>query len=121
MDQSKLAQKLFNLSEEIKRLFYHVVFLQVCSGYSIIPDGFTVKTRPCIGKPRNKQMSNWEVELNNVELKLRDLVLYEYVEKLFKSEETFNCLFEEFLIQDDCLLKVEDIWKNMERFCDEGN
>ena len=37
---------------------------------------------------------------------MRDLVLYEYVEKLFKSEETFNCLFEEFLVQDDWLLKV---------------
>ena len=41
-------------------------------------------------------MSDWEGELTNVESKLRDLVLYEYVEKLFKSEETFNCLFEEY-------------------------
>ena len=51
-------------------------------------------------------MSGWEGELTNVESKLRDLVLYEYVEKLFQSEETFNCLFEEFLVQDDWLLKV---------------
>ena len=51
-------------------------------------------------------MSDWESELINVESKLRDLVLYEYVEKLFKSEETFNCLFEKLLIQDDWLLKV---------------
>ena len=51
-------------------------------------------------------MSDWEGELINVESKLRVLVLYEYVEKLFKSEETFNCLFEEFLVQDDWLLKV---------------
>ena len=39
-------------------------------------------------------MSDWQGELNNVELsKLCDLVLYEYVEKLFKSEETFNLTF----------------------------
>ena len=50
-------------------------------------------------------MSGWEGDLTNVESKLRDLVLYAYVEKLFKSEETFNCLFE-LLIQDDWLLKV---------------
>ena len=62
-------------------------------------------------------MSGWEGDLTNVESKLRDLVLYAYVEKLFKSEETFNCLFE-LLIQDDWLLKVRDIWKKMERFCD---
>ena len=61
---------------------------------------------PCIGKPSKKLMSGWEGELTNVESKLRDLVLYEYVEKLFQSEETFNCLFEEFLVQDDWLLKV---------------
>ena len=51
-------------------------------------------------------MSDWEGELVNVESKLRDLVLYAYAENLFKSEETFNCLFEELLIQDDWLLKV---------------
>ena len=45
-------------------------------------------------------------ELIKVESKLHDLVLYEYVEKLVKSEKTFNCLFEEFLVQDDWLLKV---------------
>ena len=51
-------------------------------------------------------MSDWESELINVESKLCDLVLYAYVEKLFKSEETFNCLFEELLMEDDWLLKV---------------
>ena len=106
MDQTKLAQQLFNLSEEIYGLFYHIVFLQVRSAYSIIPDGFTVNKNLCIGKPSIKFMSHWEGELVNVKSKLHDLVLYAYVEKLFKSEETFNCLFEQLLIQDDWLLKV---------------
>ena len=44
-----------------------------------------------------------------------DLVLYEYVEKLLKSEETFNCLFEEFLIQDDWLLKVREHLEKYEK------
>ena len=106
MDETKPAQQVFNLSEEIYLLFYHIVFLQVCSGYSITPDNFTGNKNPCIGKPSKKFRSDWEGELINVELKLRDLVLYAYVEKVFKSEETFNCLFEELLIQDDWLLKV---------------
>ena len=80
--------------------------MQICSTYSIIPDGFTVNKNLCISKPSKKLMSDWEGELINVESKLCNLVLYEYVEKLFKSEETFNCLFEEFLVQDDWLLKV---------------
>ena len=81
MDQSKRAQQLFNLSEEIYHIFYYTVFLQVCSSYSIIPDGFTT----------NKG------ELSNLESKLHDLV---------PDEEEFDCLFEEFLIQGDWLLKV---------------
>ena len=36
----------------------------------------------CTVKPKKKLMSTWQVELNNVESKLRDLVLYEFVEKL---------------------------------------
>ena len=61
IDQGKLAQQLFNLSEEIYRLFYHTVFLQVCSAYSVIPDGFIVNKNPFIGKPSKKLMSGWEV------------------------------------------------------------
>ena len=80
--------------------------MQVYSAYSIIRDGFTINKNPCIGKPSKKLMSDWEGELINVESKLRELVLYEYVEKLFKSEETFNCSFQVFLVQDDWLLKV---------------
>ena len=83
MDHTKLAHQLFNLSEEIYLLFCHIVFFQVCDAYSIIPDGFTVNKNPCIGKPSKKLMSDWESELLNVESKLRDLVLCEYVEKLF--------------------------------------
>ena len=60
MDQTNLAQQLFNLLEEIYRLFY-IVFLQVYSAYSIIPNGFTVNKNPCIDKPSKKLMSDWEV------------------------------------------------------------
>ena len=45
-------------------------------------------------------------ELKNAKSKLRDLVLDEYVEKLFKSEEAFNCLFQKVFSQDYYLLTV---------------
>ena len=61
MDQTKLTQPLFDLSEEIYRLFYQIVFSQVCSAYTIIPDGFTVNKNPCIGKPSRKLMPHWKV------------------------------------------------------------
>ena len=57
MDQTKLAQQLFNLSEETYRLLYHIVFSQVCSACGIIPDGFAMNKNPCIGKPSKKLMS----------------------------------------------------------------
>ena len=65
-DQTKPVQHLFNLSEERYCLFYHIASLQVCSTYSIIPEDFTVKKNPCIGKASKKLISDWEGELINV-------------------------------------------------------
>ena len=48
-----------------------------------IPDGFNVNKNPCIGKPSKKFVPDWKGQLNNVESKLYNLVLYKYVEKLF--------------------------------------
>ena len=66
--------------------------MEVYSAYNIIPDGFIVNKNPCNGKPSENVMANWQDELNNIESELPDLILYEYVQKLF--------------IQEDWLLKV---------------
>ena len=60
MNQTKLAQQHFNLSEEISLLLYHVILLDVCSTYNIILEGFIVNKNPYNGKPSENIMANWK-------------------------------------------------------------
>ena len=63
-------------------------------------------------------MSTWQVELNNVESKLRDLVLYEFVEKLHIKHLTVY-LKNVWSKMIGCW-KLEYIWKDMKKFYDEN-
>ena len=51
MNHKNTAQQLFNISEDIYKSFYHIVFLEVCRAYQIIPRGLFISNKPCIGKP----------------------------------------------------------------------
>ena len=74
MNHKNTAQQLFNISEDIYKSFYHIVFLEVCRAYQIIP---------CIGKPSDTFLDSWEKELENTGVNLRELLIEEYVRKLF--------------------------------------
>ena len=40
MNHKNTAQQLFNISEDIYKSFYHIVFLEVCRAYQIIRNAF---------------------------------------------------------------------------------
>ena len=50
MNHKNTTQQLFNILEDIYKSFYHIVFLEVCRAYQIIPHGFFISKKP-IGKP----------------------------------------------------------------------
>ena len=77
MNHKNTAQQLLNISEDIYKLFYHIVFLEVCRAYQIIPDGLFISKKPCIGKPSDRFLDSWEKELENTGVNLRK-VLIEY-------------------------------------------
>ena len=47
MDQKSTSQ-FFNLADVCKS-FYHVILLEVCKSYQIVPDELYVEIEPCIG------------------------------------------------------------------------
>ena len=51
INHKNTAQQLFNISEDIYKSFYHIVFLEGCRAYQIIPRGLFISNKPCIGKP----------------------------------------------------------------------
>ena len=46
IDQKSTSQ--FNLAD-VSKSFYHVIFLEVCKSYQIVPDELYVEIEPCIG------------------------------------------------------------------------
>ena len=90
MYRKNTAQQLFNISEDIYKSFYHIVFLEVCRAYKIIPDGLFISKKPCIGKPSGRFLNSWEKELENTGVNLREVLIEEYVRKLFQLVTHFK-------------------------------
>ena len=65
---------LFNILEDIYKSCYHIVFLEVCGAYHIIPDGIFISKKPYIGKPSDKFLNSWEKELKNTEVNLCEIL-----------------------------------------------
>ena len=60
MNCKNTAQQLFKISENIYKSFYHIVFLEVCKVYQIIPDVLFVSKKPFIGKQSDGFIGSWE-------------------------------------------------------------
>ena len=60
MNCKNTAQQLFKIWENIYKSFYHIVFLEVCKVYQIIPDVLFVSEKPFIGKQSDGFIDSWE-------------------------------------------------------------
>ena len=115
MYRKNTAQQLFNISEDIYKLFYHTVFLEVCRAYKIILDGLFISKKPCIGKPSDRFLNSWEKELENTGVNLREVLIKEYVRKLVQLGTQFKSTINRHLIQEDWLLKTRNHLEKYEK------
>ena len=109
------AQQLFNISEDIYKSFYHIVFLEACRAYQIIPDGLFISKKPCIGKPSDEFLDSWERELENTETNLREVLIKEYVTKVFQLITQFKSKINRQIVQEDWLLKTRNHLERLEK------
>ena len=63
MYQESTSQQLFNLAEDVCKSFYHIIFLEVCKSYQIVPDGLYVEKEPCIANSSKRFLDAWENQL----------------------------------------------------------
>ena len=115
MYRKNTAQQLFNISEDIYKLIYHIVFLEVCRAYKIILDGLFISKKPCIGKPNDRFLNSWEKELENTGVNLREVLIKEYVRKLVQLGTQFKSTINRHLIQEDWLLKTRNHLEKYEK------
>ena len=115
MNHKNTAQQLFNISEDIYKSFYHIVFLEVCRAYQIIPDGLFISKKPCIGKSSDRFLDSWEKDLENTGVNLREVLVKEYVRKLFELINQFKSTINRHIIQEDWLLKTINHLEKLEK------
>ena len=78
----KVTQQIYNVLEKSFQTFYHVVFLEVCKSYGIIPIGFNIKNTSYVGKPSNNFLLLWQKELAASQFKLIGLTIIKSVQKV---------------------------------------
>ena len=115
MNCKNTAQQLFKISEDIYKSFYHIVFLEVCRAYQIIPDGLFISKKPCIGKPSDEFLDSWERELENTEIHLREVLIKEHVRKLFQLITQSKSKINGQTVQEDWLLKTRNHLERLEK------
>ena len=68
----------FKNSERIFRKFFHIVSLEICKSFELLPKGISTKKRLCFGKPSEEFEKEWKNGINELDGKCRDLLLQEH-------------------------------------------
>ena len=74
----------YKKSEQIYKCFYHIVFLEICKSFQLMPKGLEAKKKYCVKGVTSKDFKKkWDGNLWDMESKCRDLLLEEHCKKLF--------------------------------------
>ena len=79
----------FKKSEIICKTFYHVVFLEICKSFHLMPKGLVAKKRFCVGGTSKDFQKKWYYNLKETERTWQDLLLEECCDKLFALMDSF--------------------------------
>ena len=91
MDQKRKNYSItcFKKSEAIYKTFYHIVFLEICKSFQLMPKGLVARKKFCVGGTSKEFQKKWDCNLKETEMKCRDLLLEEYCSKLFSLMDSF--------------------------------
>ena len=66
----------FKNSERIFKTFSHIVFLEICNLFGLLPKGLSTKKRLCFGKPSEELEKEWKNGIDELGGRCRDLLLH---------------------------------------------
>ena len=65
--------------KQIYECFYHIVFLEICTSFQLMPKGFEAKEEYCVGEVTSKDFKKkWDGNLRDMESQCRDLLFEEH-------------------------------------------
>ena len=92
MDQKRKNYGItcFKKSEAIYKTFYHIVFLEICKSFQLIPKGLVTRKKFCVSETSKEFQEKWDCNLKEKKMKCRELLLEEYCSKLFSLMDSFR-------------------------------
>ena len=81
----------FKNSERIFKTFFHIVFLEICTSFELLPKGLLTKKRLCFGKQSEELEKEWKNGIDELDGRCRDLLLQEHFKKRFNLMDIFLC------------------------------
>ena len=97
----------YKKSEQINKSFYHIVFLEICKSFQLMPKGFKAKKKCCVGGTSKDFEEKWDENLQDIESKYRDLFYY-----------LMDCFWEAIVdvdVDTSCLVKFRKHHGKIER------
>ena len=114
-DCRKYSKNLFKKSESIYKSFYHIVFLEICQSFGLLPKGLVSKKSFCTGHPSKEFTEEWRSSAKDMDNKCRDLLLQEHCKKLFLLMDSFWDEIKDFNFDLKWLFKVRNHLEKFER------
>ena len=111
----KDSKNLFKKSESIYKSFYHIVFLEICQSFGLLPKGLVSKKGFCIEHPSKEFTEEWRSSIKDMDNKCRDLLLQEHCKKLFLLMDSFWDEIKDFNFHLKWLFKVRNHLEKFER------
>ena len=68
--------------EQICKSFYHIVLLEICKSFQLMPKGSDAKKKYFVGETSKDFEKKWDGNLRDIESKCRNLLLEEHCKKL---------------------------------------
>ena len=106
----------FKNSERIFKTSFHIVFLEVCKSFELIPKGLSTKKRLCFEKPSEELEKEWKYGIDELDGRCCDLLLQEHCKKLFNLMDIFWCDIKYVEVDVIWLLKVKILLDKLEKF-----
>ena len=75
----------------ILKTFFHIVFLEICKSFELLPKGSSTKKRLCFGKPSEEPEKEWKNGIDEQDETCRYLLLQEHCKKHFNLMDNFWC------------------------------
>ena len=106
----------YKKSEQIYKCFYHIVFLEICKSFQLMPKGLEAKKKYCVGGVTSKDFKKkWDGNLRDMESKCRDLLLEEHCKKLFSLMNFFWEAIVDLDVDISWLVKVRNHLDKIEK------